>query len=131
MTKGKCIGQGTFGQLVDMGIDFMSLLSNEEDPDSAIESDTEPPLEVRKRRFSQQMSCVGDEVKPRSRTFLRQESVFAEENRMQSELSIAGEVQQVEVYVCCYNYIVSLVILYANGAIFFFWLKYFPWLIKV
>ena len=101
MLKGKCIGQGTFAQLVDMGIDFMSLLSTEEDADSAIESDTELTVEARKRRFSQQISCVAEEMKPRSRTFLRQESMFAEENRMQSEISIAGEVQQVEVYVSC------------------------------
>ena len=91
---------------MDMGIDFMSLLSSEEEADSAIESDTELPLELRRRRFSQQMSCVGEEIKPRSLTFLRQESMFAEENRMQSELSLAGEVQQVEVYVCCHNHIV-------------------------
>jgi len=98
LSDGKCIGQGTFAELVDMGIDFMSLLSSDDDPDSAIESDTETTLEVRKRRFSQQISCMPEESKPRSRTFLRQESLFVEENKMQSELSIAGDVQQVEVY---------------------------------
>ena len=97
--QGKCIGQGTFAELVDMGIDFVSLLSSEDDPDSAIESDTETTLEVRTRRFSQQISCHPDEIKPRSNTFLRQESLFSEENRMQSELSIPGDAQQVEVYV--------------------------------
>ena len=73
--------------------------AQDDDPDSAIESDTETTLEVRKRRFSQQISCMPEESKPRSRTFLRQESLFVEENKMQSELSIAGDVQQVEVYV--------------------------------
>ena len=86
-----------------MGIDFMSLLSSDDDPDSAIESDTETTLEVRRRRFSQQISCMPEEGKPRSRTFLRQESLFVEENKMQSELSIAGDVQQVEVYVSFYS----------------------------
>jgi len=98
LSDGKCIGQGTFAELVDMGIDFVSLLSSEDDPDSAIESDTETTLEVRTRRFSQQISCHPDEIKPRSNTFLRQESLFSEENRMQSELSIPGDAQQVEVY---------------------------------
>ena len=97
--QGKSIGQGTFAELVDMGIDFMSLLSSDDDPDSAIESETETTLEVRTRRFSQQISCHPDEIKPPSDKFLRQESLFAEENRMQSGLSIAGDVQQVEVYV--------------------------------
>ena len=81
----------------------MSLLSTEEEADSAIESDTELPFELRKRRFSQQMSCIGDEMKPRSLTFVRQESLFVDENRMQSELSIAAEAQQVEVYVSFFS----------------------------
>lgn len=85
----------------------MSLLPTEEDADSAIESDTEPPFEVRKRRFSQQLMCVGDEIKPRSATFRRQESLFVEENRMQSELSIAAEAQQVEVYVSTLHQCIS------------------------
>eukprot|EP00795_Rhopilema_esculentum_P002810 gene2810-1037_t len=98
LSEGKCIGQGTFAELVDMGIDFMSLLANEDDVDSAIESDTEPSFETRKRRFSQQLMCVGDDYKPRSKTLLRQESLYVEENRMQSEISISTETQQVEVY---------------------------------
>ena len=78
----------------------MSLLAKEdEDVDSAIESDTEPSFETRKRRFSQQLMCVGDDYKTRSKTFLRQESLYVEENRMQSEISISTETQQVEVYV--------------------------------
>eukprot|EP00794_Sanderia_malayensis_P020176 gene20176-22151_t len=99
LSEGKCIGQGTFYELVDMGIDFMSLLEEEEDFDSAIDSGDETSREVLKRRFSQQMSCVGDNWKPRADTLLRQESrAHRETNMMQSEISIAGETQEVEVY---------------------------------
>ncbi len=86
-----------------MGIDFMTLLSNDgDDDDSAFDSGDESAYERRKRRFSQQMSCVGDFSKSQSRTgtFVKQDSVkMTETNVMQSGLSIASETREVEVYV--------------------------------
>ena len=73
----------------------MSLLETD-DADSAIESDDEPPFAVRKRRFSRQLTCVGDDIR---KSLMRQESLYTEDNRMQSELSLATETQQVEVFV--------------------------------
>ena len=100
-----------------MGIDFMSLLADD-DADSAIDSDDEAPFEKRKRRFSQQMSCVGENWRPRVGTFIRQESrAFIEPNMMQSELSVAAETQQVEVYVsylCPILFILTVLIILAS-----------------
>lgn len=57
--KGKCIGKGTYDHLISTGIDFMSLLHQPEEPDSALETDYDED-EGRSRSFSRQASGIDD-----------------------------------------------------------------------
>ncbi|PFX19388.1 Multidrug resistance-associated protein 4 [Stylophora pistillata] len=55
--KGNCIGQGTYQELAKSGFDFMALLIEEQDEDSAIESESDEPRV--KRAFSRLQSQHG------------------------------------------------------------------------
>lgn len=55
--KGDCIGQGSYQELAKSGFDFMALLIEEEDYDSAIESESDEPGV--KRSFSRLQSQHG------------------------------------------------------------------------
>lgn len=82
LSNGKSIGKGTFSELSEMGIDFMNLLTKEDEGDTGIDSGDEfdevGRIEAAKRRFSRQLSCHGGELEilasPRKRavSFQRQ-----------------------------------------------------------
>lgn len=57
LSDGDCIGQGTYQELAKSGFDFMALLIEEEDEDSAIESESDEPRV--KRAFSRFQSQHG------------------------------------------------------------------------
>ena len=94
-----------------MGIDFMTLLTEEDNVESGIEIDIEE-AEDRQRRFSKQESCAliprekaGSFLRQESRfrrrasSFLRQESRIRDSSIMSSEFGIAEHAEQVEVIV--------------------------------
>ena len=55
--QGECIGQGTYQELSKSGIDLMALLVEEEEDDSAVESDSELNMKrYLKRSISRQHS---------------------------------------------------------------------------
>ena len=96
--KGECIGQGTYQDLSKTGIDFMALLIEEEEEDSAIESDDEPNLMERK------MKRTLSRLHSRSLSLARADSVQSRSSHktsllMESQLSILTSETEVSIFV--------------------------------
>ena len=103
-----------------MGIDFMTLLTEEEPVDSAIETDDDDPVSKLQRRFSRQRSAAPD-IKDRTTSFQRTPSVrrrnernesflsrqgsisYKERKVMRSDLSITQDAEEVEIFVSTYS----------------------------
>lgn len=102
--KGECIGQGTYQELSKSGIDFMALLIEEEEDDSAIESDDEVNLMERKlkrslsRLHSQHGFSLGRTDSIHSRSSHRTSLM------LESQLSILTSETEVSIFVSLYAF---------------------------
>ena len=102
MIKGECIGQGTYQELAKSGIDFMALLIEEEEDDSAIESDEESYQSERrvKRTFSRLRSQHGRAL-GRSDS-VQSRSSHRESFMLESQLSIMTSETEISIFVSLY-----------------------------
>jgi len=97
LLKGECIAQGTYQDLSKSGIDFMALLIEEEEDDSAIESDDEPNQMGRRmkrtlsRLHSHSALARADSVQSRSS---RRTTIL-----MESQLSILTSETEISIFV--------------------------------
>ena len=96
--KGKCIGQGTYQDLSKSGIDFMALLIEEEEDDSAIESDDEP------NQMERKLKRTLSRLHSHSLSLARTDSVQSWSSHktsllMESQLSILTSETEVSIFV--------------------------------
>ena len=96
--KGECIVQGTYQDLSKSGIDFMALLIEEEEDDSAIESDDEP------NQMEHKMRRTLSRLHSRSLSLARADSVQSRSSHktsllMESQLSILTSETEVSIFV--------------------------------
>ena len=96
MLKGDCIAQGTYQDLSKSGIDFMALLIEEEEDDSAIESDDEP------NQMGRGMKRTLSRLHSHSFSLARADSVRSSHRTtilMESQLSILTSETEVSIFV--------------------------------
>lgn len=98
MLKGHCIAQGTYQDLSKSGIDFMALLIEEEEDDSAIESDDEP------NQMGRGMKRTLSRLHSHSFSLARADSVQSRSSHrttilMESQLSILTSETEVSIFV--------------------------------
>jgi len=117
LSEGKCIGKGTYDQLLASGVDFVSLLHTQEDLDSALETDYDED-DGRSRSFSRQESGIDDQkgklspkpvrkfsstLRERTSPLLgtrRQESILSHDDpdAVGSDLSVASRSGRVKIF---------------------------------
>lgn len=110
-SQGECIGQGTYQELAKSNVDFMSLLIEELDEDSAIESDTESGEDRVKHKLARQFSRQASVISGRSRSDSRRCSSYRHSEMFDSTVSVTTAVTDVSIFVS-----VSMVV--NNGSIF-------------
>lgn len=98
MLKGDRIAQGTYQDLSKSGIDFMALLIEEEEDDSAIESDDEP------NQMGRGMKRTLSRLHSHSFSLARADSVQSRSSHrttilMESQLSILTSETEVSIFV--------------------------------
>ena len=103
MLQGECIGQGTYQELSKTNVDFMSLLIEEEDDDSAIESDSESSGARTKRQisrqFSRQFSRQSSLTTGRLRSDSHRASCYKHSELFDSTVSVTSAVTDMSIYV--------------------------------
>jgi len=96
--KGECIAHGTYQDLSKSGIDFMALLIEEEEDDSAIESDDEP------NQMGRRMKRTLSRLHSHPISLARADSVQSRSSRrttilMESQLSILTSETEISIFV--------------------------------
>ena len=97
--QGECIGQGTYQELSKSGIDFMALLIEEEEDDSAMESDSELNIKRHIKRSVSRQHSQHDGGRERADSL---QSYHSHRTSLawESQLSVVTAETEVSMFVC-------------------------------